>query len=116
MLIGIIFTLFGFLVGMAWIYVRLNRTTKTTLYERGILHGSLSKKRWIPWTEIECFYLDEDSSGHQRFRFLAWTCLGSDDEEFSVLSDDVDWSAVVSIFEKNKVEQAAPSDGDKPSN
>ncbi len=51
-LIGLILALFGFFVGMAWIHVRLNRRTRTTLYERGLLHGSLSKRRWIPWREI----------------------------------------------------------------
>jgi hypothetical protein len=105
-LIGLILALFGFFVAMAWIHVRLNRRTRTTLYERGLLHGSLNKRRWIPWPEIESFYLDEDAIGQQRFRFLTWIRVGADDEEFSVLSEDVDWDLVVSTFENNKVEQA----------
>jgi hypothetical protein len=106
MLICIILALFGFFVAISWVHVRLNRRTTTTLHERGLLHGSLSKRRWIPWSEIESFYLDEDAIGQQRFRFLTWTRAGADDEEFSVLQDDVDSDAVVSIFKNNKVEQA----------
>ena len=106
MLICMILALFGFFVAIGWMHVRLNRRTRTTLYERGLLHGSLSKRRWVPWSEIESFYLVEDAVGQHRFRFLTWTRSGADDEEFSVLSDDVDSDMLVSIFKNNKVEQA----------
>lgn len=104
-LIGMILALFAFFIAMAWSHVRLNRRTKTTLHERGLLHGSLSKKRWIPWSEIESFSIEVDEIGQQRFRFLTWTRTGTDDEEFSVLSDEVDLDAVVRIFKCNQVEQ-----------
>lgn len=106
MLIGIILALSVFIVALGWIHVRLNRRTRTTLHERGILHGSLSKRRWIPWSEIESFSVDEDEIGQHRFRFLSWTRSGADDEEFSVLSDDIDSDILVSIFKNNKVGQA----------
>jgi hypothetical protein len=105
-LIGIILALCGFFIAIAWMHVRLNRRTTTTLHERGLLHGSLNRRRWIPWSEIDSFYLDEDAIGQQKFRFLTWTRSGADDEEFSVLPDDVDSDVVVSIFKNNKVEQA----------
>lgn len=105
MLVCIVLGLFGFLFAMGWVHVRLSRTTRTTLYERGLLHGSLTKRRWIPWHEITSFYLDEDAIGHQRFRFLTWTRSGADEEEFSVLPDDVDLTVVESSFKNNKVEQ-----------
>lgn len=105
-LIGIMLALFGFLFALAWIQVRLNRTTRTALHERGILHGSFSRRRWIPWPEIESFSLDEEAMGPQRFRFLTWTRAGAEEEEFSVLADDVDADVIVRAFRKNKVAEA----------
>lgn len=110
-LICIILALFGFFFAVAWIHVRFNRTTRTALQEREIFYGSFSRRRWIPWAEIESFYLDEDTIGQQRFRFLTWTRVGADDEEFSVLSDDVDLEVIVSVFKKYKVEQANSTNG-----
>ena len=104
-LIGIILALFSFFFGMAWIHVRINRATKTTVYEQGIVHGPLLRKRWIPWSEIEHFHVEEDSIGQQAFRFLTWQRLGADDEEFSVVPDDVDLDAALKAFKKSNVEQ-----------
>jgi hypothetical protein len=95
MLLCIITALFCFFVVLGWIHVRLNRTTKTTIYERGIFHESLTKKQWIPWCSIEYFYVEEESLGQQTFRFLTWLRLGANDEEFSVVPDDVDLEAAV---------------------
>ena len=111
LLIGIILALFSFFVVMAWIHVRLNRATKTTIYERGLVHGSLLRKQWIPWAEMEHFYVDEDSIGPQTFRFLTWARVGANDQEFSVVPDDADLDAAVRCLKKNNVEQAAPSNG-----
>lgn len=102
-LIGIMLALFGFFFAVAWTYVRLNRTTRTSLHERGLLHGSFSRRRWIPWPEIEFFSVDEEAMGPQRFRFLTWTRVGAEEEEFSVLADDVDSDVIVRVFQKNKV-------------
>lgn len=104
-LILIISVLIGFFVGLAWMQVRLNRIKKTFIYQRGLVHGSFIKKRWIPWKEIEYFYVDEDSVGLHSFRFLNWLRQDAEDEEFSVVPENVDMSALVSCLENNHVKQ-----------
>jgi hypothetical protein len=104
MLVCIIIALFCFFAVLGWIHVRLNRATKTTIYEQGIVHGSLTRKQWIPWSSIEYFYVEEESLGQQTFRFLTWLRLGADDEEFSVVPDDVALEAAVEHIKNNNVE------------
>ena len=110
-LIGIILVLFGFLIGVGWLHYRLNRNTRTTVYERGLIHGSLTKKQWVPWADIEYFYVDEDSVGQWTFRFLSWSRVGVDEEEFSVLPDDADLDVAVRYLKTNEVEQVVALDG-----
>jgi hypothetical protein len=104
---------FFFLMGL--IYARLNRATKTTIYEQGIVHGSLSKKQWIPWSSMKYFYVEEESLGQNSFRFLTWSRFDADDEEFSVVPDDVDLVTVVGHFKNKKVEQVVTSNRDTDS-
>jgi len=108
MLLCSIMAFFCFLVLMGWIDVRLNRATKTTVYERGMVHGSLTRKQWIPWSSIEYFCVEEESLGQQTFRFLTWLRLGADDEEFSVVPDDVALEVAVEHIKNNNVEQCVP--------
>lgn len=97
--------LFCFFFVMGWIYARLNRATKTTIYEQGIVHGSLSNKQWIPWSSMKYFYVEEESLGQNSFRFLTWSRFDADEEELSVVPDDVDLVSVVGHFISKKVEQ-----------
>ena len=68
------------------------------------------KKRWIPWSEINYFYADEDTMGRLTFRFLSWMSKDQAEEELSVVPDEVDLDMVVRCFETNKVEQAMRPD------
>ena len=109
MLLCIMMALSCFFVVMGWIHVRLNRVTTTTVYERGMVHGSMIRKQWIPWSSIEYFYVEEESLGRQKFRFLTWLRRGSDDEEFSVVPDDVALELAVEHIKNNNVEAVTPN-------
>lgn len=102
-LISLILTISAVFVGMGWLNVRLNRTSRTTIYEKGILHGSLLKKRWIPWSEMAYFYTDEDTIEHWNFRFLSWRRIDGEGEEFSVVPDEVDLNMVIMHLETSGV-------------
>ena len=106
-LVGIISTLFGFLFGLGWFFVRLNRTDSTAIHEGGLIHGSRMKKQWIPWDQIQYFYTDEDSIGSLTFRFLSWQQEGHEDESFSVVPDTIDLETAIQHFKTNQVEQVA---------
>jgi hypothetical protein len=110
MLLCIIIALFFFFFVMGWIYARLNRATTTTIYEQGIVHGSLSKKQWIPWSSMDYFYVEKERVGQNSFRFLTWSRFDTDDEEFSIVPDDVDLVSVVGHFISKKVEQVVIPD------
>lgn len=110
LLICMILILFGFIVGIGCLHYMLNSNTKTTVYERGLVHGSLTKKQWVPWADMEYFYVDEDSVGQWTFRFLSWSRVGVDDEDFSVIPDDADLDVAVRYFKSNEVEQVVAPD------
>ncbi len=105
-LIGIIVALLCFLLCMGRIYVRFTRTKRTTIYEGGVVHGSRLEKQWIPWSSIEYFDIDENRMGRWTFRFLTWKMVDQEEEDFSVVPDSVDISAVVDLFSNKGVEQA----------
>ena len=108
MLAGIIVTLFGALLGYGWIRVLLSRASSTDIYTGGVVHGSRFKKKWVPWDQIEYFYVDEHTLYDDTFRFLNWQQVGCNDESFSVLSDTADLQAVIQLFKNKQVKKYAP--------
>lgn len=114
-LMGIIVVGFGSMLCFGWILVRIGRSNTTTIREGGLVHGSRFKKRWIPWSRIEYFYIDEDRMEPWSFRFLTWKIANEEDETFSVIPDSVETSSIVRYLVTNKVEQVVPSDGHKHS-
>lgn len=105
-LMATVLGMFGFILGIGWLYVRINCTKTTTIYDHGLVHGSLTRKEWIPWSDMDYFYLNEDSIGQHTFRFLNWSRADVDDEEFSVVPDDADLEVAVKCIETNKVNKS----------
>jgi hypothetical protein len=59
---------------------------------------------------MEYFYLEEERVGQNSFRFLTWSRFDTDEEEFSIVPDDVDLVSVVGHFISKKVEQVVIPD------
>ena len=100
------------ITAVGWLAARSKRHNRTTVYENGIRHGSPFSRRWIPWSEIRCFYTDAETVGSQTFRFLNWQRRDSDSESFSVVPDSVDLDVAVQHFKANGVEEAEPPEDD----
>ena len=103
------FIFWGIFFGIyRWGYFWWNRTT-TTIHEAGISHGSRFHQQWIPWSHMEYFFTDEDQIGSVRLRFLNWKEQEQEEEEYSVLPDDLDTNLIVSSFLAQGIEQAEGS-------
>lgn len=57
---------------------------------------------------MEYFYVEEENLGDQKFRFLTWMCSGSDDEDFSVVPENVALEIAVEHIKSCGVQQNAP--------
>lgn len=72
---------------------------------------------------MEYFFTDEDQIGSVRLRFLNWKEQEQEEEEYSVLPDDLDTNLIVPSFLAQGIEQAEgsretetdlPSQGNRP--
>lgn len=96
------------LTGFAWGSIMLQWTV-TSLHDHGISHGPRFSRRWIPFSSIQAFYIEEQEFQGRRFRFLNWQEEGLEEESYALIPVNVDTALIVTLLKSKEVEYSAPN-------
>lgn len=106
----VVIVLFIFLTALAWCSILL-RSTVTSLYQNGILHGPRFSRKWTHFHSIEAFYMEENEFQGRPFTFLNWQESGWEEESYAIVPPEVDTAEIIALFKSKGIEQAVEING-----